>query len=113
MHAILTIIIPILASLIESVGVIIIVYGCIKALSMFAKDGFDLNISKPKLELAKALAFSLEFKLAAEILKTVVIQTIDEFIVLAAIVVLRVVLTLVIHWEIKSSETDEGERKRS
>lgn len=113
MHAILTIIIPILASLIESVGVIIIVYGCIKALYMFVQDGFDLNISKPKLELAKALAFSLEFKLAAEILKTVVIQTIDEFIVLAAIVVLRVVLTLVIHWEIKSSETDEGERKRS
>ncbi|CZQ90254.1 Hypothetical protein Tpal_1235 [Trichococcus palustris] len=111
LHHLLAILIPILASLIESVGVIIIVYGCIKALYMFAKDGFDLNNSNPKLELAKALAFSLEFKLAAEILKTVVIQTIDEFIVLAAIVVLRVVLTFVIHWEIKSSETDGSKDK--
>ena len=113
LHHLLTILIPVLANLIESVGVIIIIYGCIKALYMFVKNGFDLNDSKPKLELAKALAFSLEFKLAAEILKTVVIQTIDEFIVLAAIVVLRVVLTLVIHWEIKSSEMDEGQSKKS
>ena len=109
----LAMLIPVLANLIESVGVVIIIYGCIKALYMFVKNGFNLNDSKPKLELAKALAFSLEFKLAAEILKTVVIQTIDEFIVLAAIVVLRVVLTLVIHWEIKSSEMDEGQSKKS
>lgn len=107
----LAMLIPVLANLIESVGVVIIIYGCIKALYMFVKNGFNLNDSKPKLELAKALAFSLEFKLAAEILKTVVIQTIDEFIVLAAIVVLRVVLTLVIHWEIKSSEMDGTKAK--
>ncbi|MFZ1668012.1 MAG: DUF1622 domain-containing protein [Trichococcus flocculiformis] len=45
--------------------------------------------------------------MAAEILKTVIIQTIDEFIVLSAIVILRVVLTVVIHWEIKSTNSEE------
>ena len=36
-----------------------------------------------------------------------VIQTLDEFIILAAIVVLRVILTFVIHWEIESSEKSD------
>ena len=107
LHAVLTEVIPTLASLIEGIGVLIILYGCVKSLYLFIIDRLNLSNNQPKLELAKALAFSLEFKLAAEILKMVIIQTIDEFIVLSAIVILRVVLTVVIHWEIKSTNSEE------
>lgn len=104
LHGLLVQIIPNLAAIIELIGVVVVVYGVIRSLYLFIFSGGNLMASDPKLDLAKALAYSLEFKLAAEILKSVVIQTLDEFIILAAIVVLRVILTFVIHWEIESSE---------
>ncbi len=104
LHGLLVKIIPNLAAMIEFVGVIVIVYGVIRSLYLFISSRGNLMASDPKLDLAKALSYSLEFKLAAEILKSVIIQTLDEFIILASIVVLRVILTFVIHWEIESSE---------
>lgn len=107
LHGLLVLIIPNLAAIIELIGVVVVVYGVIRSLYLFIFSGGNLMASDPKLDLAKALAYSLEFKLAAEILKSVVIQTLDEFIILAAIVVLRVILTFVIHWEIESSEKSD------
>ncbi len=107
LHGLLVQIIPNLAAIIELIGVVIVVYGVIRSLYLFIFSGGNLMASDPKLDLAKALAYSLEFKLAAEILKSVMIQTLDEFIILAAIVVLRVILTFVIHWEIESSEKSD------
>ena len=107
LHGLLVQIIPNLAAIIELIGVVVVVYGVIRSLYLFVFSGGNLMASDPKLDLAKALAYSLEFKLAAEILKSVMIQTLDEFIILAAIVVLRVILTLVIHWEIESSEKSD------
>lgn len=103
-HALLVLIIPVISAIIELIGVLIIIYGVVRSLFFFLLSRGNLMASDPKLDLAKALAYSLEFKLAAEILKTVVIQTLDEFVILAAIVVLRVILTFVIHWEIENSE---------
>lgn len=120
LHHLLVQIIPNLAAMIEFVGVIVIVYGVIRSLYLFISSGGNLMASDPKLDLAKALSYSLEFKLAAEILKSVIIQTLDEFVILASIVVLRVILTFVIHWEIESSEKsklvhriDEVKRKEN
>ena len=107
LHGLLVQIIPNLAAIIELIGVVVVVYGVIRSLYLFISSGGNLMASDPKSDLAKALAYSLEFKLAAEILKSVMIQTLDEFIILAAIVVLRVILTFVIHWEIESSEKSD------
>lgn len=86
----------------EAMGVFIITFGAIKAFSKYALKLFDFSNDNIKLEFAKALALGLEFKLGAEILKTLMIRTLDELVILASIVILRVVLTFVIHWEIKS-----------
>ena len=107
LHGLLVQIIPNLAAIIELIGVVVVVYGVIRSLYLFIFSGGNLMASDPKLDLAKALAYSLEFKLAAEILKSVMIQTLDEIIILAAIVVLRVILTFVIHWDIESSEKSD------
>lgn len=55
------------------------------------------------------MATGLEFKLAAEILKTVLIQNLNELIILGSIFLLRVLMTIVIEWEIRQ---DEKQRKR-
>ena len=57
LHAVLTEVIPTLASLIEGIGVLIILYGCVKSLYLFILDRLNLSNNQPKLELAKALAY--------------------------------------------------------
>ena len=54
-----------------------------------------------KFELANGLALSLEFKMAAEILKTVLVRDLNELVVLGAVIVLRALLSLLIHVEMK------------
>ena len=100
-------VIPYITGSLETVGVFIIVLASIKTFYQFVKGGFNFDDEEIKMELAKALALSLEFKLAAEILKTVIVRTLDEFIILSAVVILRVILTFVIHWEIKSSQIND------
>ncbi len=95
-------IIPYVIHLLEAMGVFIIAFTSLKAFAQYALKTFNFNDDTIKIELAKALALGLEFKLGGEILKTVTVRTLDEIYVLAAIVVLRVILTYVIHWEIQS-----------
>ncbi|MDD5937737.1 MAG: DUF1622 domain-containing protein [Clostridiales bacterium] len=54
-----------------------------------------------KSRLAAGLALSLEFKMAAEILKTVQVRDLEELTVLGAVIVLRAVLSLLIHFEME------------
>lgn len=93
---------PFIMHLLEALGILIIVFAAIKAFLQYAKNSFCCNDHNIKVDLAKALAFALEFKLGSEILKTVMIRTLDEMLILAAIIALRAALALVIHWEIKS-----------
>lgn len=97
-----SLVVPVIVHILEAMGVFIISFGAVKAFGKYAFKLFDFTNDSIKLEFAKALALGLEFKLAAEILKTLMIRTVDELIILASVVILRVVLTFVIHWEIKS-----------
>lgn len=108
----LGIIIPYIAGSLEAVGVFIIALAGAKGLFLFIKNGFNFGDEKVAIELAKAMSLSLGFKLAAEILKTVTVHTMEEFKVLAAVAVLRVALHFVLHWEIKvANATEEHEHK--
>ena len=65
----------------------------------------DLDIQS---NLAKGLATGLEFKLAAEILKTVLIQSLDELYVLGAVILLRALMSVLIHFEMKNSHHEKN-----
>lgn len=96
--------------LLEAMGTFIIIFGAGKAFFNYLKAATkaEEKLINPsiKIDLANALALALEFKLGGEILKTVIVRTLDEMYILASIVALRAILTFVIHWEIKS-ETKE------
>lgn len=94
--------VPVIIHLMEAMGVFIIIVASLKAFARYAIRFFNFSDDTIKIELAKALALALEFKLGAEILKTLMIRTLDEMLILASIVVLRVILSFVIHWEIDS-----------
>ena len=95
-------IVPYITSSLELIGVLIIAIAAIRGVLQFFKNGFNFRGDDVSIDFAKAMVLSLEFKLAAEIIKTVVIRTIDEFIILAAVAILRVVLSFVLHWELKT-----------
>lgn len=62
-----------------------------------------------RLTFSRFLIFGLEFKLAGEILRTVIVRTVNEIIILAAIIALRAVLNFIIHWEIRREKRDRDE----
>lgn len=99
---ILNVIVPIIIHFLEVIGVFIIVLSALRSFFQYARKYFDFSNDHIKIEFAKGLALALEFKLGAEILKTLTIRTLDEMLILASIVLLRVILTFVIHWEIES-----------
>lgn len=89
--------------LFEYIGVGIIIFAGVRGIIHYIKR--DPNT---KLLLAKGLAMGLEFKLGSEILRTVVVRELSEIYIVAGIIVLRAILTVLIHWEIKN---DEGQLK--
>ena len=69
-----------------------------------------------RLKQAKGMAMCMEFKLGMEILRTVVVREFTEIGLVAAIIVLRAALTFLIHWEIKTEESQmeqELERRQA
>lgn len=95
-------IVPYIIGSLEFIGVAIITIAAIRSIFAFIKNKFDFNDDEVAISFIKAMSLSLEFKLAAEIIKTVIIRTLDEFVILAAVAILRVVISLVLHWELKS-----------
>ena len=63
--------------------------------------------SNIKIDLGNWLALGLEFKMGAEIIKTVVARDLQELAILGVIIGLRAVLALLIHWEIKTEMKEQ------
>ena len=96
--------VPEIIHLIELIGIFVITVGSFKAFIFFVFSVLKRNHYPIKLELGNALALGLEFKMGAEILKTVIIRTPEEIFILGAIIVLRALLSVLIHFEVKSEK---------
>ena len=85
--------------IVEMIGVCVLIYTVVKA-------AWQLINKNPhvRLNLAQGIALSLEFKLGSEVLRTVIAREQSELIILGAIIILRGLLTFLIHWEIKTEE---------
>lgn len=87
--------------LFEYIGVGVITFAGIQGIVNYVRKA-----PNTRLILAKGLAMGLEFKLGSEILRTVIIRNIEEIFIVAGIILLRAVLTILIHWEIKTEQTE-------
>lgn len=110
LHHLLELMIPIVTTFLEFIGLLIILFGSIRALYYFVASKFNFEDEEVKIQLAQSLALALEFKLGAEILRSVMIREVSEVIILSAVVILRVIMTFVIHWEIKTLHADQKVR---
>lgn len=99
----------IIVIILEFIGILVIVVGTIKAIFYVFDDTIRKKHHNVKITLAQALSLGLEFKMGAEIINTVVIREASELIILGAIILLRAILAIIIHWEIKTERKDEME----
>ena len=113
LHHMIEQVLPPIIALIELIGIFIVTVGTMKSFALYLLDFFHIHHYPVKHELAKALAMGLEFKMAAEILKTVLITSVQELIVLGCIILLRALLAFMIHVEMKSDHADEEQSHRT
>ncbi len=100
MELVLIYIVEICTILLEFFGIAVLVFTAIKCFIQWAKKDHH----RLRLNLAEGIALSLEFKMGSEVLRTVVVRDWEELGILGAVILLRGLLTFLIHWEIKNEE---------
>lgn len=108
---IVEIILPPIITVLELMGIFVVAWSALHAfweylMNTFFHKSFDLQF-----DLANGLATGLEFKMAAEILKTVLVREMSELLILGAIIILRALLSFLIHFELKSSQSHGASKK--
>ena len=108
-HILIEMILPYMISILEIIGIFVVFWSGMRGFWQY----FQISFLKKKIDLqtnlAKGLAMGLEFKMAAEILKTVLIQSLDELYMLGAVILLRALLSLLIHYEIRPRKNEKNE----
>ena len=92
---------PILIHLFEFMGIFILTVGVFTAFYHYIMIRFFNKNINVKYEFADVMITTLDFKLAAEILKTVIIKNERELIIIGSVFIIRVIMTFVLEKEIK------------
>lgn len=85
----------------EIIAIIVILIAVGKAFFYYIRNMFTPDEKDVKINLISGLSLGLEFAMAAEILKTIEKRDLQDLILLGAVIVMRVVLALTIHFEMK------------
>jgi uncharacterized membrane protein len=104
LHEFIEIILPHLISFLEIIGIFVVLWSGLHGFWDYFQTTFLKKQLDVQTNLARGLALGLEFKMAAEILRTVLVQSLDELYMLGAVILIRALLSLLIHWEIKPHE---------
>ena len=102
-------VLPYIVTILEIMGIIVVAWSAIYAFSGFVKNTFFHKNYNIQYKLAMGLATGLEFKMAAEILKTVWVKNVDELLILGAVIILRAILSVLIHFEMKKLNKEDKE----
>lgn len=103
LHNFIKLILPTIISICELIGIFIVVITVVTSFYNYMK-GIVLHIpSNAKYQLANGLATSLSFKMAGELLKTVIVNDWSELLMLGVIIALRAMMAAMLHFETKHS----------
>ena len=98
---VINIVLPPIIALCELIGIFVVTVTAVQSFYKYLKGLVTKTPTDFKFELAQGLASGLEFKMAAEILKTVQVRNMQELLILGAVILLRALLSLLIHFEMK------------
>ena len=92
--------------LFEFVGIGVVVWTGIKSLVKYLRKDHDTG-----LYLSNGLCMSLSFLMIGEILRTIIAPDLKEIAVIGGIIVLRVALSVMLHWEMHEEEKAEDRKE--
>ena len=101
LHLVIERTLPTVISLCELMGIFVVAVSALGGFFQYCRGLITHRAVNIKADLANGLATSLEFKMAAEILKTVLVRDLNELLVLGAVILLRALLSLLIHFEMR------------
>lgn len=96
-HLIVTNVTTVASLVLELFGAIILIYNGIKAFVYYVDGRKETSMN-----LGEGIAMALEFLLAGEILNTINATSLSELYLLGGLVLLRGIMTVEIHWELKN-----------
>lgn len=97
----------IVAYTLELIGIIIILVGTVRAIFLLIRHYRDNARRNVVIDLGRALALALECKMGSEIIHTVIVRDLKELGILAVVILIRALLAVIIHWEIRMEQHDE------
>lgn len=100
-------VLPYIIAILEIMGILVVAWTGVRAFWEYIQNTFMKKNNPLQNHFANGLATALEFKMAAEILKTVLVREMSELLVLGAVIGLRALLSLLIHFEMKHSEKEK------
>ena len=106
---VIEVLLPVIVSVLELMGIFVVSWSAICAFIEYLQEIFFHKKFDLKAELAKGLATALEFKMAAEILKTVLVREMSELMILGAVIILRALLSFLIHFELRNEHESKRE----
>lgn len=92
---------PTLISILELMGIIVLTIGAFTAFYHYVKSKLFQDSYSLKYQFANSMVTALEFKLAPEILKTVIVRNLDEILFLGSIFLIRILMTFVLQKEME------------
>lgn len=101
-----TVLVEYLILFVEFIGVMVLIGAVIKGVVDILRKNKHM-----RLNLVEGIALSLGFKIGGELLRTVIVRSWDELLLLGAVILLRAALTFLIQWEIRL-EKKNGEKER-
>lgn len=110
---IIKLIVPYIVHTLELIGIFIIAVGTVKSFYKYVKTIANPDKNQIKIDFAESIALALEYKLAGEIIKTVIIRSMNELIILGAVVLIRLIFTFVIDWEIKQYDNKNNNENKN
>ncbi len=90
----------------ELFGAVILIYTGVKGFLQWLAKKVECSVS-----LAEGIAMCLEFLMAGEVLHTIIADKVQDLVILGALVLLRGIITLEIHWEIKNEKAELATHK--
>ena len=97
-------VLPYIIVILEIMGIFVVIRSAVHSFWKYIQNSFFKKEHNIQFDFATGLATGLEFKMAAEILKTVLVRNINELLVLGAVILLRAILSVLIHFEMKHNK---------
>jgi len=104
LEELLTKYLPLLIHIFEIMGIIVLTIGAFTAFYHYIKSKLVKDHYPVKHQFANAMVMALEFKMAAEILKTVLVRSLSELAFLGGIFLLRIIMTFVLEKELDQED---------